>query len=48
MAELRPAEASSFVVVAKAKAAFARLPAGGYEALRADADAIFGEDRIRG
>ncbi len=48
VAELRPVEANSFTVVAKAKAAFARLPAGGFEALRADADAVFGEDRIGG
>jgi prevent-host-death family protein len=48
VAELRPVEPSAFATVAKAKAAFARLPAGGYEALRADADALFGEDRIGG
>jgi prevent-host-death family protein len=48
VAELRPVEASSFATVTKAKAAFARLPAGGFEALRADADALFGEDRVGG
>lgn len=48
VAELRPVEASSFAVMAKVKAAFARLPAGGFEALRADAEAAFGEDRIGG
>ena len=48
VAELRPVEASSFAVMAKAKAAFARLPAGGFDALQADAEAIFGEDRIGG
>jgi len=48
VAELRPVEASSFAVMAKAKAAFARVPAGGFEALRADAEAVFGEDRIGG
>ena len=46
VAELRPVEASSFAIVATAKAAFARLPVGGFVALRADADAVFGEDRI--
>lgn len=48
VAELRPFETSSFAVMTKVKAAFARLPAGGFEALRRDADAFFGEDRIRG
>lgn len=48
VAELRPVEAHSFTTVAKAKEAFARLPAGGLDALRADADAVFGEDRIGG
>lgn len=46
VAELRPVEANTFAVVTKVKAAFARLPAGGFEGLRADADAVFGEDRI--
>lgn len=46
VAELRPAEARSFAIVTNAKAAFARLPAGGFAALRADADAVFGEDRV--
>lgn len=48
VAELRPVEASSFAVMTKVKAAFAQLPACGFEALRADADAVFGEDRIGG
>lgn len=48
VAELRPVEVSAFAVVAKVKVAFARLPTGGFEALRADADAVFGEDRIGG
>lgn len=48
VAELRPIEASSFAVMTQVKAAFARLPAGGFEALRADADAVFGEDRVDG
>lgn len=48
VAELRPVEARSFTATTKVKSAFARLPAGGFEALRADADAVFGEDRIGG
>ena len=48
VAELRPFETSSFAVMTKVKAAFARLPAGGFQALRADADAVFVEDRIGG
>lgn len=48
VAELRPVEISHFVRVAQLKSAFARLPAGGFDVLRADADAVFGEDRIGG
>jgi len=48
VAELRPVEPNPFVGVSKVKAAFARLPSGGFDALRADADAVFGEDRIDG
>ena len=46
VAELRPAVGGGFVGSATLKAAFANLPAGGFEALRADADAVFGEDRV--
>jgi len=48
VAELRPVEHGHFVGTAKVKGAFARLPAGGFESLRADADAVFGEDRVGG
>ncbi len=48
VAELRPAAGPQFVGIAGVVAAFARLPAGGHDALRADADAVFGEDRIGG
>ncbi|MFN2323102.1 MAG: type II toxin-antitoxin system Phd/YefM family antitoxin [Trueperaceae bacterium] len=48
VAELRPVEASPFVSATKLKAAFTHLPSGGFDALRADADAVFGEDRIGG
>lgn len=48
VAELRPVEPSHFVGAARMKSAFARLPSGGFDALRADADAVFGEDRIGG
>lgn len=48
VAELRPAGVAHLVGVAAVKTAFARLPAGGFDALRADADAVFGEDRIGG
>jgi antitoxin (DNA-binding transcriptional repressor) of toxin-antitoxin stability system len=48
VAELRPAGHGAFVGRGEAKAAFARVPAGGLEALRADADAVFGEDRVGG
>jgi antitoxin (DNA-binding transcriptional repressor) of toxin-antitoxin stability system len=48
VAELRPATARHLVGVAVVKAAFAHLHAGGFHALRADADAVFGEDRVGG
>jgi prevent-host-death family protein len=46
VAELRPVAAGGFVGSAELKAALAHLPAGGYAALRADAENIFGEDRV--
>lgn len=48
VAELRPIDSGPFVSMAKVKAAVAQLPPGGFDALRADADALFGEDRIGG
>lgn len=46
VAELRPVAPGGFVRGAELKAAFAHLPPDGFDALRADADAIFGEDRV--
>jgi prevent-host-death family protein len=46
VAELRPVAPGGFVRSADLRAAFAHLPAGGFADHRADADAIFGEDRI--
>lgn len=46
VAELRPAVHGGFVGSAELKAALAHLPAGGFGALRADAEAVFGEDRV--
>jgi antitoxin (DNA-binding transcriptional repressor) of toxin-antitoxin stability system len=48
VAELRPVDTSPFAIMTKVKEAFVRLPAGGFESLRADADALFGEDRLGG
>ncbi len=46
VAELRPAVHGGFVSSTKLKAAFAHLRASDFADLRADADAVFGEDRI--
>ncbi|MEX2541591.1 MAG: type II toxin-antitoxin system prevent-host-death family antitoxin [Trueperaceae bacterium] len=46
VAELRPVPVKAFVSSAELKAAFASLPPGGYARMRAEADAIFGEDRV--
>jgi hypothetical protein len=48
VAGLRPVEHGHFVLTARLKSAFARLPSGGFESLRADADAVFGEERVGG
>ncbi len=48
VAELRPAGHGSFVSSGDAKAAFSRLTAGDFASLRADADAVLGEDRLGG
>jgi antitoxin (DNA-binding transcriptional repressor) of toxin-antitoxin stability system len=48
VAELRPAVSGGFVGSTELKLAFAHLAAGGLDALRADTDAVFGEDRIGG
>ena len=46
VAELRPGISGGFVGSATLKVAFAHLAAGGLSALRAEADAVFGEDRV--
>ncbi len=46
LADLRPAVGGGFVGCAMLKASFAFLAAGGFESLRADADAVFGGDRV--
>ena len=48
VAELRPVPEDDFTPVARLKEAFAGLPAGDHAAMRAEADALFGEDRIGG
>ena len=48
VAELRPLPKDGFTPVAALKQAVAGLPADDYEALRAEADAVFGDDRIDG
>jgi prevent-host-death family protein len=48
VAELRPATHDAFVARRDVRTALARLPAGGFGALRADADDVFGEDRVGG
>ena len=46
--ELRPVPEDRFVPVAVLKEAFGGLPTGDHAALRAEADAVFGEDRLDG
>jgi antitoxin (DNA-binding transcriptional repressor) of toxin-antitoxin stability system len=46
VAELHPPVRGGFVSSAQLKAAFAHLPAGDFDALRADADEVFGEERV--
>ena len=46
--ELRPLPKDGFTPVAALKQALAGLPADDYETLRAEADAVFGDDRIDG
>ena len=48
VAELRPVAPGGLVGSSELKAAFAHLPGGGFDALRAEADAVFGEDRVGG
>jgi antitoxin (DNA-binding transcriptional repressor) of toxin-antitoxin stability system len=46
IAELRPTPVKSFVSASEIKAALASLPAGGHAKMRAEADTLFGEDRL--
>jgi antitoxin (DNA-binding transcriptional repressor) of toxin-antitoxin stability system len=46
VAELRPVPDDAFTSVVDLKRAFARFPSGGYPRLRAEEDAVFGEDRV--
>jgi antitoxin (DNA-binding transcriptional repressor) of toxin-antitoxin stability system len=46
VAELQPPVAHTFVASATLKAAFASLPPVNLDSLRADADAVLGEDRV--
>lgn len=48
LAELRPVPDDAFTPVAELKRAFAGIPAGDHAAMRAEADAVFGEDRVDG
>lgn len=48
VAELRPVVAGGFVGSLALKSAFASLAPVDFESLRADADAVFGEDRVGG
>jgi prevent-host-death family protein len=46
VAELRPIRRRTFVPIAELKRVFAHYPPGGYAAMRAEMDALFGEDRV--
>lgn len=46
VAELHPVPHGAFTPVAELKRAFAGLPTGDYASMRAQADALFGDDRI--
>ncbi len=46
VAELRPVGHGAFVKSLDAKAALGQLPAGDSAQLRADAEAVFGDDRV--
>lgn len=46
VAELQPPAAHTFVASATLKAAFASVAPVNLDSLRADADAVFGEDRV--
>jgi len=48
VAELRPVRRRALVPTAELRRAFARCPAVDFRAMRAEADAFFGEDRIDG
>ena len=46
VAELRPVPASSFTSLAEVKAALVGLPASDHRRMRAEADDLFGGDRV--
>lgn len=46
IAELRPIPSDMFTPTAAVKKAFGRLPIGDFAAMRAEADQVFGEDRV--
>lgn len=46
IAEVRPIYGEKFTPMAEIKRAFAGLPAGDHDKMRAEADTVFGEDRI--
>jgi antitoxin (DNA-binding transcriptional repressor) of toxin-antitoxin stability system len=46
IAEVRPIPGGKFTPVAELKRAFAGLPGGDYDTMRAEADAAFGEEGI--
>lgn len=48
VAELRPVPDDDFTPVARLKDAFAGLPTGDHAAMQAEADELFGEDRVGG
>lgn len=46
VAELHPVPDDAFTPVAEIKEVFADLPTGDFDAMRTEADAVFGDDRI--
>jgi antitoxin (DNA-binding transcriptional repressor) of toxin-antitoxin stability system len=48
LAELRPVPDEAFTPVAGLKRAFAGIPTGDHRKVRAEADTVFGEDRVGG
>ncbi|HEX6194482.1 MAG TPA: hypothetical protein VFZ37_01135 [Jiangellaceae bacterium] len=46
IAEVRPIHGEKFMPMAEIKRAFAGMPAGDHAKMRAEADAVFGEERV--